>query len=181
MKRLILAALVCLITIGLFAVEPQSIAGMFKTLPRAYTQLLVNDMDGGELPGVINKSNATAENYTLTAYKTSHPQDIMSTDSTLATVPSPANNIRIFRLGNGTSFPFVSCAWLQLGGFPSNWAAGDTIRLNLTYKPSGDKTTWDIVVPDDNTNGIGFAQKYNPIKQIVAPPWKKKDSPKTEK
>ena len=176
MKHVVLILIICLGLTALAAQGADSYRGMFRTVPRIYTQLLVNDTDGGELSGVTNNdSKSTAEDYTYTAYITSRPAEIMSTDSTLATVPSPVNYIRVFRLGNGTSFPFVSMANVQLAGFTTNWAAGDTVRLELTHKPSGEKVAWELVIPDDETYAIGFKQKHDPFGQIVAPPFSRKE------
>ncbi|MFO7660619.1 MAG: hypothetical protein R6V77_06875 [Candidatus Cloacimonadaceae bacterium] len=176
MKKYVLIAMLTCLAIWLIAQEPQSMSGMLKSVPRIYTQLLVNDSDGGELPGVMNNdAKTTAEDYTYTAYITSRPHEVMSTDSTLANVPSPIPYIRVFRLGNGTSFPFVTMANVQLAGFTTNWAAGDTVRLELTHKPSGEKVSWELVIPDDNTYAIGYKQKHNPIEQIVAPPFSRKE------
>jgi len=176
MKKAILLLGICLLLTVLAAQGENPYKGMFKTTPRIYTQLLVNDSDGGELTGITNNdARSTAEDYIYTAYITSRPAEVLSTDSTFATVPSPVQYIRVFRLGNGTTFPFVSMANVQLGGFTTNWAAGDTVRLELTHKPTGEKISWEIVIPDDNTSAIGFKQAINPIEQVIAPPFSKKE------
>lgn len=176
MKHIVLTVIICLGLTALAAQGTEAMAGMLRSVPRIYTQLLVNDKDGGELPGVTNNDAKTsAEDYTYTAYINSRPNEVMSTDSTLATVPSPVNYIRVFRLGNGTTFPFVTMANVQLAGFTTNWAAGDTVRLELTHKPSGEKVSWEIIIPDDSTSAIGFKQSFNPIEQIVAPPFSRKE------
>lgn len=159
MKKLLFAILIGLMVMGLAALSP-----------RSYTQLIVNDSDGKLVPGITNNSMSSSPDYLFSAYITKRPAEVISTAT------HPANSIRIFRLGNGTTFPYVTCAYFQFGAFYAPWAAGDTIRFNLKHIASGDSISWDLVIPDDNTSAIGFKQKFDPIESIAVPPWTLKES-----
>jgi hypothetical protein len=171
MNKSIFVILLCILANGLLATEQNPYAGLFKTVPRSYTQLLANDTDGGLLPDVTNTSKNTASEYLLTAYVTSRPEVVLSTAT------NPPQTIRVSRIGNGASFPYATCAYLQLGNFPFAWAAGDTIRFTLTHIPTGDTGTWDLVIPDNNTSALGYKQIVDPIPFMVAPPWKTQPHP----
>lgn len=164
MKRVIILALMLALAISLSA------GGL-----RSYIQMLVNDKDGGRLENVENVGFTHSPDYHLTAYITARPKEVVSTDSTLATLYSPANYIRVSKIGNGAKFPYTTTAYLQLIAFSTPWNEGETIRLTLSYIPTGEDVTWDLVIPDDTNNNIGFGQKYNPIEQIIAPPFSKKE------
>lgn len=154
MKKLLFLALICILAVGLFAARP-----------RSYTQLLVNDVDGGQLPNVTNGATATAPDYTLSAYVTVRPTEVLSTTT------NPASTIRIARFGNGTTIPYVTVAVLGFGSFTTDWTGGETIHFTITHIPTGDIGTWDLVIPDNATTAIGYRQTLNPIPQVVAPPW----------
>ncbi|MFB3844598.1 MAG: fibronectin type III domain-containing protein [Candidatus Cloacimonadaceae bacterium] len=147
--------------------------GLYGTKPRSYTQLLINDFDGGLLPGVTNDAYSTAPDYQMTAYVTSRPQELLTTDK------HKSFSIRVWRLGNGTSFPYVTCAYLQFGAFWTNWEEGDTIRFSLKHIPTGDQLNWELVIPDSNASAIGYKQRYDPIPFLVGPPYKEVPNPVT--
>jgi hypothetical protein len=138
------------------------IAGLFAALPRSYTQLLVTDQ-GEQLPGVENTSSATDEDYLLTAYVTARPTEVTSTATHAASL------IRVFRFGNGTSVPYVTCAFFQFSTFATNWTAGETIHFTITHLPTMQVATWDLEIPT-GTQAIGYRQTVNPIPQVVCPP-----------
>jgi hypothetical protein len=160
MRKLLITALVSMLAIGLSA-----------TVPRLYVQLLVNDKDGKLLSDVTNTSFSTSSNYLFSAYVTSRPGEVMSTST------NPPQSIRIFTVGNGNSLPYVSCAYVQLGNFPSGWAEGDTLHCTLTHISTDETVTWDLVIPDNKASSIGYKRTFDPIPQIVAPPWKTQPHP----
>jgi len=142
-----------------------AVFGLFAARTRSYTQLLVNDVDGGLLPGVENTSATTDEDYAVSCYVTARPTEIISTATYSATY------IRIWRFGNGTSMPYATTFFLQFGMFATDWTAGEVIHFDITHIPTGDTGSWELTIPDNNTSAIGYRQTVNPIPQVVAPPW----------
>jgi len=142
-----------------------AVFGLFAARTRSYTQLLVNDVDGGQLPGVENTSATTDEDYAVSCYVTARPTEIISTATYSATY------IRIWRFGNGTTMPYATTFFLQFGMFATDWTAGEVIHFDITHIPTGDTGSWELTIPDNNTSAIGFRQTVNPIPQVVAPPW----------
>ena len=162
MKKIIIIALMCTVVFGLWAARP-----------RSYTQLLVNSSYPGapasagdyQLPNLTNTSSSTSPDYILSAYVTARPTEIIST------LVHPSSTIRVFRFGNGTSMPYVSAAVLGFGTFPTDWTGGETIHFDITHIPTGHTGSWELVIPDNTTNAIGYRQTVNPIPYVIAPPW----------
>ena len=76
MKKLIFVALICIIATWLFA----------DGSPRVYTQKISNETTAdGQLPDVINGPTTTAPNYHLTAWVTTRPDEVLSTNPALDT------------------------------------------------------------------------------------------------
>ena len=158
MKKFVIIALI--LTFGL--------GGLFAANTRTYNQKLVNDfgdLNGGQLLGVTNTGTTNNPNYILSAYITARPNEVISTLTFTPVV------IRVVRIGNGTNVPYTSVAFLQFSAFSSNWQAGEILHMDLTYIPTNESTSWEITIPDNTSNAIGFNQPINPIPQVVAPPW----------
>ena len=158
MKKFIIIAIILTFVIG----------GLFAANTRAYSQKLVNDfgdLNDGQLLGVTNTGTTHNPNYILSAYITARPNDVISTLTFTPIV------IRVVRIGNGTTVPYTSTAFLQFSAFSSDWHAGEILHMDLTYIPTNESTSWEITIPDDTSFGIGFNQQYNPIPYVVAPPW----------
>ena len=145
-----------------------AICSLFAVNPRGYTQKLVNDfgdLNGGLLLDVTNTVATTNPNYILSAYVTIRPTEIVSTSTHASAL------IRIWRFGNGTTQPYTTCAFLQFSAFTSDWHAGEVIHFDITHIPTGNTGSWELTIPDNTSNAIGFNQPINPIPQVVAPPW----------
>jgi len=158
MKKFVIIALI--LTFGL--------GGLFAANTRTYNQKLVNDfgdLNGGQLLGVTNTGTTNNPNYILSAYITARPNEVISTLTFTPVV------IRVVRIGNGTNVPYTTVAFLQFSAFSSNWQAGEILHMDLTYIPTNESTSWEITIPDNTSNAIGFNQPINPIPQVVAPPW----------
>lgn len=142
-----------------------AVFGLFAARTRSYTQLLVNDTDGGLLPNVTNTSASHAPDYTVSCYVTTRPTEIISTTT------HSANFIRIWRFGNGTTMPYATTFFVQFGMFSTDWTEGEIIHFDVTHIPSGDTGFWELTIPNNLTNAIGYRQPVNPIPEVVAPPW----------
>lgn len=145
-----------------------AICSLFAVNPRGYTQKLVNDfgdLNGGLLLDVTNTVATTNPNYILSAYVTIRPTEIVSTSTHASAL------IRIWRLGNGTTHPYTTCAFLQFSAFTSDWHAGEVIHFDITHIPTGNTGSWELTIPDNAGTAIGFNQPINPYPFIVAPPW----------
>jgi PKD repeat protein len=111
--------------------------------PRGYVQKCV--LDNGEMPPVNNTGTTSNPDYIVRA-------TILETGETLGTdLGSPTPTIRIFKSGNGTSVPFYTATWVNLGGFPTQWQAGQTLRMYVQYIPTAQEATWDIIIPAGTT------------------------------
>lgn len=142
-----------------------AVFGLFEARTRSYTQLLVNDTDGGLLPNVTNTSASTAPDYAVSAYVTTRPGEVTSTATHAASL------IRIWRFGNGTTMPYATCFFLQFSTFATDWTEGEVIHFDITHIPTGDTGSWELTIPNNLTNAIGYRQPVNPIPEVVAPPW----------
>ena len=158
MKKFVIIALILTFAIG----------SLFAAATRAYTQKLVNDfgdLNGGLLLGVTCPPTETDPNYILSAYITARPNEVVST------LTDPPSQIRVWRLGNGTTMPYTTCAFLQFARFTSDWHAGEIVHMDLTYIPTNESVSWEITIPDNTSFSIGYNQQINPIPYVVAPPW----------
>ena len=147
MKKFLLITLICIVAIGLLS-----------GTPRNYTQKVINSTTAdGQLPGVTCPSTETSPNYTLTAWITARPYEVLSTDGNLDNQllpgPSPASTIRVYRYGNGTTMPYRSCINIQLGSFTTPWVAGDILHVEITYLGSLEgyspvnTFSWEMTIP----------------------------------
>ncbi len=160
MKKFLLIAFICILAVGLFS-----------TSTRSYSQKLwTSTTSDGQLPDVTNTSSTTSPNYTLTAYVTTRPTEVISTDPSLDTVGLPGSqapsSIRVNRIGNGTTVPYTSLAFLQFSYFTTQWSAGEVIHFILTHLTDGQIITWDLTIPDNATTAIGYNQPINPIPYV---------------
>ena len=167
MKKFLLITLICIVAIGLFA-----------GTPRGYTQKVINSTTAdGQLPDVTCPSTQTSPNYTLTAWITARPAEILSTDPTIATCSSPAGTIRVYRYGNGSSMPYRSCVYVQLGSFTTQWVSGEVLHLEITYLGSlvgyspVNTFSWEITLPTGGAaiNWIDETSSQIPIP--ICPPY----------
>ena len=146
MKKQLFLALVLI-----FAISSVLIAGT----PRIYLQRCSLDT-GGEAP-VTNGATSTSPDYIIRA-------TIVETGETIGTdLGTPATSIRISRAG--TSPNFYTAVTVQLGTFPTQWVAGQTVSVFVQYIPNGETATWTQVIPA----GTATINIQDPIK--VIPPY----------
>ena len=100
---------------------------------------IVTDVANGApdiLTIVTNSSSSTCPSYLATA-------QIVETGETLTTGIAPVTTLNISKLGTRARLV------LQLGSFPTQWLAGQTLRCTVTYiEPGehyGEYTTWDMI------------------------------------
>lgn len=139
MKKVLLLTLVFIAAVTL----------MFAGTPRAYLQKCT--LDTGMEADVTNTGNTTNPNYIVTA-------DILETPGEMVTTQNPApdgyiykdaTQIRINR--SGTNPNFYTATFLQLGTFPTQWAAGQTVVMTVTHIPTGQMATWNLTIPAGTT------------------------------
>jgi hypothetical protein len=113
-------------------------------------------LDTGEMANVDNVGNTTNANYIVTA-------DILETVGEVVTTQDPApgeliyknaTQIRIFKAGNGTSTPYYTASYLNAGCFPTQWLNGNTIRMTVTYIPTGETVAWETPIVSGTMNYV---------------------------
>lgn len=147
MKKYLILALI--FTIALFA---------YAATTKPYTQEVRLDTEA--LPDVTNGATATSPLYTVSAYNTANPLEIIST-----TTHAPAQ-IRMARIGNGTTVPYFVAVYIQLANFSRQWNALETIHFIVTHIASGEVATWDWIIPDQTS--VAVTIRY-PNHEIIPP------------
>jgi hypothetical protein len=133
MKKQLFLAIILIFTVGL----------LMAGTPRTYIQKCTLDT-GLEAP-VTNTGTTTSPDYIVRA-------TIVETGETLGTdLGTPVTSIRISRAGNGTSVPYYTATNLQLGTFPTQWVAGQTIHMYVQYIPTLEVAEWNLVIPAGTT------------------------------
>lgn len=145
MKKLLIIAALTLAIVALFA-----------GTPRVYTQQIVTAPGAPDILTIVtNSSTTTCPSYTATA-------QIVETGEILSTATHVATTINISKLTTRARLV------VQLGSFPTQWVAGQTLRCTVTYTVPGphfgEFGTWDITIP----TGTSPWTVYDPL-QIVPP------------
>ncbi|MCK9558361.1 MAG: hypothetical protein M0R50_10030, partial [Candidatus Cloacimonetes bacterium] len=113
---------------------------------RTYVQRVV--WENGEILDLVTNTGSTHnENFIVTADIEETVGEVLGTN--LAT---PISSIRLCKTGNGTIVPYYAAVFLQLGTFTTQWVAGQTINMSVTYVPTGAVANWSIVIPAGTTS-----------------------------
>jgi len=113
---------------------------LYAGTPRSYVQKLV--WAEGDILDVVQNTGITHnENFVVTADIVETPGEVMG--SSLGT---HEGSIRICKTGNGTVVPYFAAIFLQLGTFETQWLAGQTLSMSVTYVPTGEVATWTKVI-----------------------------------
>lgn len=133
---------------------------LFAGTPRIYSQKVV--LESGEILDLVANTGATHNPDYIVRAQIVETGETLGTD--LGTVPG---SIRICKTGNGTAVPYFVAMFLQLGTFPTQWVAGQTISMTVTYIPTGEVATWTKVIDPGTTTMLytGAGQ------EIVVPPY----------
>lgn len=131
---------------------------LFGQTPRVYYQKIVLPDSMDILDIVTNPTPTHCPAYRVMAFIVQNPMEIISTDT------HPTSQIRINRLGNGTSVPYYAAAFVQLAAFPTQWIAGEILHVEVTYLQNQETTFWEFTIM------AGTAQMIiNDPVQIVPP------------
>jgi len=149
MKRKLFLSLLLIIGITL----------LFGGTPRIYFQRC-SLADGSEAPGT-NTGNTTSPDYIVhaTMIGPATGPETLGTD-----LGTPVTSLRISRLGNGTTVPYYTGIFLQLGTFPTQHQPNWTIHMYVQYIPTQEVAEWDIIIPP----GTNLIDIQDPI-QIIPP------------
>lgn len=143
MKKIVLLVLICMCILS----------GLSAARIRAYTQkvtALGSELPNQQFPDVTATSSQTQVGYTVSAYITTRPAEVISTTTH---VPS---QIRLYRFGNGTTIPYDTRIFVQFSNFATDWSGGETIRVvvvNNNISPAK-SDFFDFVIPDNTTSAI---------------------------
>ncbi len=136
------------------------VVSLFAT-PRAYYRKVVAADPTVDILTLVtsNQTSYTAPNYLVTAFILGRFNEILSTDN-----GTPTTSIRLSQTGNGTTIPYYATVYLQLGSFPTQWMAGDTLRITVTKTDllPNQTITWDQIIPI----GTAAIQILNPAQEI---------------
>jgi hypothetical protein len=143
MKKTILLAVVSL----LFVV------GLSAARARAYTQKVValgSELPNQQFPDVVNGSTSSAPGFIVNTWITARPTEVVST------LTHTAAQCRLYRFGNGTAVPYDTRIFISFAPFPTDWAAGETLRVQvINNNVSPAKTdSYDMVIPDNLTSAL---------------------------
>ena len=131
MKKVWITTLLMLALLSLFA-QP--------TIPRVYVQKLV--LEDGTIPFITWYKDQTSPEYLFRAWIWERPDEILSTET------HTYHHLAITQVGDGKKVPFMVVSRVNLGNFPSQWHAGETLHLELTHKETGQKVEWDVYIPE---------------------------------
>jgi len=131
MKKVWITTLLILALLSLFA-QP--------TIPRVYVQKLV--LEDGTIPFITWYKDQTSPEYLFRAWIWERPDEILSTET------HTYHHLAITQVGDGKKVPFMVVSRVNLGNFPSQWHAGETLHLELTHKETGQKVEWDVYIPE---------------------------------
>jgi len=159
LRKVINICLIAMLQLGVAV----SIAG--RSTPRIVTQKLacqspINIMD------IVTNTTGTSPSYVIRA-------DVLETageelGSDLGTSDA---NLYIRKLGNGMTVPYYIGAGVQLSQFITQWQAGQTLRLTITYIASGASSFQDITIPAGTANVL----IQEPV--MIIPPYPIIDAP----
>lgn len=154
MKKQLFLALILIFAIGM----------VFATgTPRVYLQRCSLDT-GLEASDVTNTGTTTSPNYIVRATNLAN-NEVLGTD-----LGQPASTIRINR--SGASPNFYTATNLQLGSFPTQWVAGNVIRMYVQHIATGQSITWDLTIPTGTTLiNIQSPIQVIPPATVVADTW----------
>jgi len=113
------------------------LASIYATLPRSFIQVLSYE-NGAITEAISNSPKTTAPGYTATADILSTPGEVLSTATNRPT------QIRIYRVGEEKQGVLV---FVQLGWFPTQWLAGDSLRIRITLDTTAEFTEWTVKLP----------------------------------
>lgn len=125
------------ILILIFAVSSMLFAGT----PRTYLQRC--SLDTGLEAPVTNTGTTHNPDYIIRATCV-ETGEVLGSD-----LGTPSGSLRISRAG--TSPNFYTAATLQLGTFPTQWVAGQTITMWVKYVPTNETATWNLIIPAGGT------------------------------
>ena len=131
MKKVWITTLLMIALLSLFA-QP--------TIPRVYVQKLV--LEDGTIPFITWYKDQTSPEYLFRAWIWERPDEILSTET------HTYHHLAITQVGDGKKVPFMVVSRVNLGNFPSQWHAGETLHLELTHKETGQKVEWDVYIPE---------------------------------
>ncbi len=139
MKKTIILTIVCMFVVALLSASN----------PRAYTQKVIDPnsvLPNQQFPDVTCTSTQTAPGYSVVAYITTRPTEIIST-ATHAPL-----QIRLYRFGNGTTMPYDTRVFVQFGSFLTQWQGGDVVHISVTNNNVTPAMTdfWEITIPDNS-------------------------------
>lgn len=98
--------------------------------------------DNVPLSDITNNYSTPASGFTLKAWISSRPEEVISTATHLQSV------IRLYRYGNGSSLPYETKTYLELGAFDTPWSANDVLHYELTKHSDQSRHSWDVIIPD---------------------------------
>jgi len=133
-------------------------AGLFGQAARNWYQKIVLTPPGDIFDYVTNTGTTHSANYRLEADILETTGEVISTDTFAAPY------MRIVKLGTGASA--WAAAYLNLSNFPTPWAAGQTLRLTITYLATSEVASHDVVIPA-GTNNVLLNQ---PGQEMIVPP-----------
>jgi len=136
MKRKLFLSLLLIIGITL----------LFGGTTRVYIQRC-SLADGSEAP-VTNTGSTTSPDYILRATMIGPPTGPETLGTDLGT---PVTSLYIARMGTGTTIPYYTGIFLQLGTFPTQHQPGWTIHMYVKYIPTQEVAEWDIIIPPGTT------------------------------
>ena len=127
--------------------------GLFAARTRAYTQKVVDPnslLANLQFPDVNNTSATSAPGYNVSAWVTSRPTEVISTQTHTATM------IRLYRFGNGTTVPYDTRIYLQFSAWATDWSAGETVRVQVVNNNVAPAITdyWELTIPDNLTSAL---------------------------
>jgi PKD repeat protein len=133
------------------------LSGLSAARVRAYTQkvtALGSELPNQQFPDVTATSSQTQEGYTVSAYITTRPTEVISTTTH---VPS---QIRLYRFGNGATAPYDTRVYVQFGSFPTDWTAGETLRVTITNNNVAPAKSdfYDLVIPNNLTSALTITE-----------------------
>jgi len=93
------------------------------------------------LPIVTNTGLTHCAAYRMRAFQQSQPEYVLTTET------HPASQIRIARIGNGTTLPYYAAVVIQLGAFPNGGLVGDSLMIEVTYRETSEIANWAFQIP----------------------------------
>ena len=99
-------------------------------------------LEDGTIPFITWYKDQTSPEYLFRAWIWERPDEILSTET------HTYHHLAITQVGDGKKVPFMVVSRVNLGNFPSQWHAGETLHLELTHKETGQKVEWDVYIPE---------------------------------